>query len=249
MTTVLLNGCMGRMGKVITEMAEGRSDIEIIAGTDRRGGEAPYPVYTSIKAVKEKPNVVVDFSNPEALDSLLEFAEKNGTPVIICTTGFSDEQREKIEKAGERLPVFFSANMSIGVNLIGELAKKAAEVLYPDFNIEIIETHHNQKIDAPSGTALMLADEISSVLGDNMDYEYNRHAKREKRKVNEIGIHSVRAGTIPGEHEIIFGGPDEIISIKHTALSRNIFANGALNAAVFMAGKKPGHYSMKDLIG
>lgn len=248
MITVLLNGCMGRMGKVITEMANERDDIKIIAGIDRNGGEAPFPVYSSLSDVAETPDVIIDFSNPEALDDLLAFANKNNTPVIICTTGFSNEQIDKIKKSSEKLPVFFSANMSLGVNLLGELAKKAAKVLYPNFNIEIIEKHHNQKIDAPSGTAIMLADEISSVIDDNIDYEYNRHDKREKRPINEIGIHSVRAGTIAGEHEVLFGGPDEIISIKHTASSRNIFAAGSLNAALYMAEKEPGLYSMKDMI-
>lgn len=169
--------------------------------------------------------------------------------MVICTTGYSDEQLAAIDRAAQSIPVFFSANMSIGVNLISELAKKAAEVLYPGFNIEIVEAHHNQKLDAPSGTALMIADEIASVLPEKVDYETNRAAKREKRPVDEIGIHAVRAGTIVGEHEVIFGGPDEVITLKHHAASRKIFANGALNAAAWLPGKPAGKYSMKDLIG
>ena len=248
MTRVLLSGALGRMGKVITELGSDREDLEIIAGIDRVSGNTSFPIYSSFNDVKENPNVIIDFSNPAALNDLLTFAKKNNTPVIICTTGYSDEQKKEIEEASKSIPVFFSANMSLGVNLICELAKKAAKVLYPDFNIEIIEKHHNQKIDAPSGTALMLADEINSSIDEDMNYEYNRHDKHEKRPVNEIGIHSVRAGTIAGEHEVLFGGPDEIVSIKHTASSRNIFAAGALNAATFMDGKEPGLYSMKDMI-
>lgn len=251
MTKILLNGYQGKMGHVISDLAASRKDVKIIAGVDHAEPNAdnPFPGYASYADVKEKPDVLIDFSNPKALDNILAYCISNKVPAIICTTGFSDDQVKQIHAAAEQIPVFFSSNMSIGVNLLVELAKSAAKVLYPGFNIEIVEEHHNQKLDAPSGTALMIANEISSVLNDDISYEYDREAKREKRPVNEIGIHSVRAGTIVGEHEVIFGGPDEVLKITHTAYSRKIFANGALNAAVFMAqDRKPGLYSMKDLL-
>lgn len=252
MTNVLLNGYLGRMGRVILELAKERDDLSVVAGVDYMQPDDerfPFSTYTDYSDIAETPDVIIDFSNPAALDSMLAYAVSSKTPIVICTTGFSDEQLAAIDEAAKTIPVFFSANMSIGVNLISELAKKAAEVLYPGFNIEIVEAHHNQKLDAPSGTALMIANEISSVLPEKVDYETNRAAKREKRPVNEIGIHAVRAGTIVGEHEVIFGGPDEVITIKHSAASRKIFANGALNAAAYLPGKEAGMYSMKDLIG
>ena len=252
MVNILMNGYLGRMGRVILELSKERDDLEVIAGVDYKAPENEvfsFSTYTDYSNIEIKPYVIIDFSNPVALDGILSYALANEVPVVICTTGFSEEQLAKIDEASKSIPVFFSANMSIGVNLISELAKKAAEILYPGFNIEIVEAHHNQKLDAPSGTALMIADEIASVLPEKVDYETNRAAKREKRPVNEIGIHAVRAGTIVGEHEVIFGGPDEVIKISHHAASRKIFANGALNAAAFLAGKAPGKYSMKDLIG
>lgn len=252
MTNVLMNGYLGRMGQVILELAKERDDIEITSGVDYKAPETEvysFSTYTDYETITAKPDVIIDFSNPAALNGILTYALANKVPVVICTTGFNEEQLAAIDEASKTIPVFFSANMSIGVNLISELAKKAAEVLYPGFNIEIIEAHHNQKLDAPSGTALMIADEIASVLDEKVNYEYDRASRREKRPVNEIGIHAVRAGTIVGEHEVLFGGPDEVISIKHHAASRKIFANGALNAAAFLKDKPAGKYSMKDLIG
>lgn len=252
MINVLLNGYLGRMGQVILELAKEREDLEVIAGVDYKAPETEvfsFSTYTDYTAIEKTPDVIVDFSNPAALGPMLAYAVSHSVPIVICTTGFNEEQLAAIEDASKSIPVFFSANMSIGVNLISELAKKAAEVLYPGFNIEIIEAHHNQKLDAPSGTALMIANEIASVLPEKVDYEYNRADKREKRPVDEIGIHAVRAGTIVGEHEVLFGGPDEVISIKHHAASRKIFANGALNAAAWLPGRPAGKYSMKDLIG
>lgn len=252
MVHILLNGYLGRMGRVIQELANDRVDLQITAGVDYKEPENeffPFSTYTDYSRIETKPDVIIDFSNPTALHNMLSYAVENSVPIVICTTGFSEEQLSLIDDASRLIPVFFSANMSIGVNLISELAKKAAEILYPDFNIEIVEAHHNQKLDAPSGTALMIADEIASVLPEQVHYETNRAAKREKRLVNEIGIHSVRAGTIVGEHEILFGGPDEVVKISHHASSRKIFANGALNAATFLADKSAGKYSMKDLIG
>ncbi len=252
MTNILLNGYLGRMGRVILELSREREDLDVIAGVDFKAPEDEvfsFATYTDFNDVTAKPDVIIDFSNPAALEKILSYAVSNEVPVVICTTGFSEEQLAAIDEAAKSIPVFFSANMSIGVNLLSELAKKAAEILYPGFNIEIVEAHHNQKLDAPSGTALMIANEIASVLPEKVDYETNRAAKREKRPVDEIGIHAVRAGTIVGEHEVIFGGPDEVIKISHHAASRKIFANGALNAAAWLPGRPAGKYSMKDLIG
>lgn len=250
MTKILLNGYLGRMGAFIISLASEHEDMEIVAGVDYKepDHEFPFSTYTDYSSISEEPDVIIDFSNPSALDNILTYALGKKVPVILCTTGYSNEQIRQIQDASEKIAVFRSGNMSTGINLLIELAKKAASVLYPDFNIEIIEEHHNQKLDAPSGTALMIADEMSSVLDDKMNYEYDRHSRREKRPVNEIGIHSVRGGTIVGEHEVIFAGPDEVIRIQHSAASRKIFANGALSAASFMKGKTEGMYSMKDVL-
>lgn len=250
MTKILLNGYLGRMGAFIISLAEERDNVEIVAGVDYKDSDKKYPfsTYTDYSNIAETPDVIVDFSNPSALDNILNYALEKKVPVILCTTGYNEEQLKQIQEASKKIAVFRSGNMSTGINLLLELAKKAASVLYPDFNIEIIEEHHNQKLDAPSGTALMIADEMSSVLDDKIDYEFDRHSKREKRPVNEIGIHSIRGGTIVGEHEVIFAGPDEVIRIQHSAASRKIFANGALNAATFMKGKTQGMYSMKDVL-
>ena len=250
MTKVLLNGYLGRMGRFISDLASQREDVEIAAGADvnESSENFGFNTYTSFADVKEDVDVIIDFSNPSALASLLEYATTNKVPAVICTTGLSEEQKASLNEASKVVPVFFSANMSIGINLVIELARKAAAILYPDFNIEVVEAHHNQKLDAPSGTALMIADGMKEVLDSDVYYEYNRAAKREKRPENEIGIHAIRAGTIVGEHEVIFGGEDEIITISHSARSRKIFANGSLNAAVFLADKEPGMYSMKEMI-
>ena len=193
-------------------------------------------------------DVIIDFSHPSVLEDLLAFAKERKIPAVIATTGLNDEQIESIKVASNDVPLFFSANMSIGVSLVSELAKKAAKVLQGSFDIEIVEAHHNQKIDAPSGTALMLADSISEALDEKPIYEFDRHSKRMKRTKNEIGIHAVRGGTIVGEHEIIFAGPDEVIKISHSAYSKQLFANGSVNAGLFLVGKNPGFYSMKDLV-
>lgn len=250
MTEILLNGYLGKMGRVITAAIALRDDCKIVAGVDYTVSDEsfPFPVYQGYDEVKENPDVIIDFSNPAALDGVLKFALKMHIPAVICTTGLTETQVDEINAASEIVPIFFSANMSIGVNLICELAKKAATVLYPEYNIEIIEQHHNQKLDAPSGTALMIANEISSALPEKVKYEYNRQPKREKRPVAEIGIHSIRGGTIVGEHEIIFAGKDEIIKLSHSAMSKEIFATGAINAAIFLAGKEPGMYSMKEML-
>lgn len=249
MTDIILNGCCGKMGHVIQSIVSNRDDCKIVAGVDiRNTGDCDFPVYPSISEVKEKADAVIDFSNPVLLDELLEYGKKNSTPLVIATTGYDDCQKKKIHDAASYCPVFFTYNYSLGVNLLASLAKKAVNVLGSEFDIEIIEKHHNQKIDAPSGTALMLADAINEELDEKMKYEYDRHSKREKRTKNEIGIHAVRGGTIVGEHEIMFAGRDEIITLSHSARSKEIFAVGAVNAAVFMKGQKAGMYEMSDLL-
>lgn len=237
------------MGRVVSDIVEARDDCTIVAGVDKfNSGKNGFPVYESLNDVEESADVIVDFSNPSLLDDLLTYAVKNKLSLVIATTGYNEEQKTKINIASKSTPVFFTYNMSIGINLIANLAKKAAEILGDSFDIEIIEQHHNQKIDAPSGTALMLADAISDSLKEPVKYEYDRHSKREKRTKNEIGIHSIRGGTIVGEHQILFAGRDENISISHSARSKEVFAVGAVNAAVFMNGKAAGMYDMSKLI-
>ncbi len=248
MTKILLSGCNGKMGKMITECAKNFEDLEIVCGVDMNTTAVSYPVYSSIDEVKENVDVIIDFSHPSALDGILSYAKKTKTPAVICTTGLDVNQKNEIAEASKETAIFFSANMSLGINLIAELARKATSVLGGQFDIEIVEMHHNQKIDAPSGTALMLADEISEEFKEEPKYEFDRHSKRAKRTKNEIGLHAVRGGTIVGEHEIIFAGQDEVIKISHSAMSRQVFANGSLNAAKYMAGKQNGMYSMKDIV-
>lgn len=248
MTKIILCGANGKMGHVIQSVVNAREDCEIVAGIDLNTESGSFPVYSSFDEVQENADVIIDFSNPALLDSLLSFSSKRNIPLVIATTGYDGAQKKEIESAAENSAVFFTYNMSMGINLLATLAKKAADVLGRDFDIEIVEKHHNQKIDAPSGTALMLADALCEEISEPMKYEYDRHSKREKRSKNEIGIHSVRGGTIVGEHEIIFAGRDEIITLCHSARSKEIFAVGAVNAAVFMKGKNNGMYSMKDLI-
>lgn len=248
MTKIILSGCFGKMGRVITECVNTRDDCEIVAGIDIFDGKADYPVFKSFSQADTEADVVIDFSHPSVIAEMLDFCKEKKLPVVIATTGLSDEQKKSVEEASGIIPVFYTANMSIGVNLISELAATAAKVLGNSFDIEIVEAHHNQKIDAPSGTALMLANSIKDSLEYDVKYEFDRHSKREKRSKNEIGIHSVRGGTIVGEHEVIFAGLDEVIKISHSARSKNLFAVGALNAAVYLKGKNPGMYSMKNLI-
>ncbi len=248
MTKIILSGCFGRMGKTLQEMIAINDNLEVVAGVDIALQNASFPVYQNIANVSENADVIIDFSNPSSLCALLTFAKSTKTPLVLATTGYSEEQINEIKEAAKVVPVFFSFNMSLGVNLILGLAKKATEILGDGFDIEIIEKHHNQKVDAPSGTAIMIANAIDEVKGNSI-YEYDRHSKRQKRRQNEIGIHSVRGGTIVGEHEVIFAGEDEIVSIKHLATSRKIFATGALKAAIYLSKvKTPALYNMNDLI-
>lgn len=247
MTDIILNGCNGKMGAAVTKAVSERDDCRIVAGVDLYGDNANFKVYRSFSQLDVKGDVIIDFSNPSVLDSMLEYAKNSNTPMIICTTGFSEDQVSKIKEASKDVAVFYSGNMSLGINLIIELSKKAASILGNNFDVEIIEKHHNQKIDAPSGTALMIADGISEVLTESQ-YVYDRHSYRKKRDKNEIGIHAIRGGTIVGEHEVIFAGHDEIFSLKHQALSKEVFAVGAVNAAVYLKDKQSGMYDMGNLL-
>lgn len=248
MTKIIMTGCSGKMGASIIAAAANRNDVEIAAGVDLVAPKNADFVYApSFAELQCDADVIVDFSNPAVLDSLIAYAIAHKLPAVICTTGFSEDQKKQIKAASEQIPVFYSGNMSLGINLITELAKRAAAVFGEGFDIEIVEQHHNQKLDAPSGTALMIADAISQVRTD-AEYVYDRHSYRKRRGKNEIGIHSIRGGNIVGEHEVIFAGQDEILTISHSARSKTVFAVGALNAAVFLKGKAPGMYDMSDLL-
>ena len=248
---IILSGCCGAMGRAITQAAGERGDVSIVAGIDPNAGAAGYPVFEAPCDCRVDADVIVDFSHTSALPDLLAFAEDKNLPIVLATTGYSEGEISRIKQTAGAVPVFYTGNMSLVINLMQELCRIAARVLggNPGFDIEIIERHHNKKIDAPSGTALMLADSVASVLETKPQYVYDRQSKRERRAKNEIGIHAVRAGTIVGEHEVIFAGQDEILTISHCAASKAVFASGALSAAVFMRGKPPGLYAMKDLIG
>lgn len=237
------------MGRVITDCVAQRDDCKIVAGVDLNLNDSfGYPVYDSIDKVTESADVIIDFSHPSCLDGLLRFSAEKKLPLVLATTGFSATQTDNIKAASKDIPLFFTFNMSLGINLLVALSKKAAAVLDGNFDIEIIEKHHNQKIDAPSGTAIMLAEAINATLDNRMMYEYDRHSKREKRPANEIGIHSIRGGNIVGEHEVLFAGHDEVITLSHRATSKEVFAVGAIKAALYMKGKTPGLYDMNNVI-
>ena len=248
MIKILLSGAHGRMGKAVlaaTESTSGR--LEVISGVDIADGNSTFPVYHDINLTVEKPDVIIDFSHHTSLPSIMEYAVKHNIPAVIATTGHTEEESEIMKKSAEQIPVFFSRNMSLGVNLLIALCKKASEILGEDFDIEIIEKHHHNKLDAPSGTALMIADAISETRAES-EYVYDRHSVRKKRETKEIGIHAVRGGSIIGEHEVIFAGKDELITLSHSAASRELFATGALKAAEFIVGKSAGMYCMDDLL-
>lgn len=246
---VILCGCNGHMGRVVSLAVSERNDCKIVAGVDLSNEFTnSFPVFQTPLEIEMDADVIIDFSHPSLLSSLLAFAVEKKIPAVLCSTGYSEVQREEIEKAAAVIPVFSSGNMSLGVNLLIELAKRAAVVLGKSFDIEIIEKHHNRKLDAPSGTALMIADGLSQVRDGETDYTYDRHSRRMKRQQNEIGIHSVRGGSIVGEHEILFAGPQETISITHTAQSREIFALGAINAALYLTRQPAGLYDMSHLL-
>ena len=249
MTKIILCGCNGKMGNVVVNSVKENSDCEILCGVDAFGTNSyDFKTYKSFSEIEEKGDVIIDFSNPANLDDLLSYVLKNSVPSVICTTGYSPEQVEKIKEAGEKIAVFYSGNMSLGVNLLIELSKQAAKVLGSSFDIEIIEKHHNLKVDAPSGTALMIADGISEELEQEPQYVYDRHSYRRKRSKNEIGIHAVRGGTIVGEHDVIFAGHDEVVTLSHQSQSKGLFATGAVNAAIFLKDKPAGMYNMSMML-
>ncbi|MBO6155083.1 MAG: 4-hydroxy-tetrahydrodipicolinate reductase [Lachnospiraceae bacterium] len=250
MTRVIMHGCNGHMGRVITEICSQDSDIEIVAGVDPYTGvENVYPVFATIDECDVEADAIIDFSNAKAVDALINYSETKGVPVVLCTTGLSEEQIAKAKSASEKVAVLRSANMSLGINTLMDLLKKAAKVFAPaGFDIEIVEKHHNQKLDAPSGTAIALADSINEEMDNEYHYVYDRSTRREKRDAKEIGISAVRGGNIVGEHEVIFAGLDEVITFEHTAYSKSVFAKGAVEAAKFLAGKPAGMYDMADVI-
>ena len=250
MIRMIIHGCMGRMGQVLTATAESASDVEVVAGIDLLAGEGDtdFPVFASLQECRAEADVVVDFSSPKALFSLLKGVKEKKIPLIIATTGHTQEDRALIAEASETVPIFVSANMSLGVNLLSEMAQKAATVLGESFDIEIIERHHNQKKDAPSGTALLLADSINEVFLQGKNYVFGRHGREELRQRSDLGIHAIRGGTVVGEHEIVFAGKDELVELRHSAASRHIFALGALEAVRYLLDKPPGLYSMKEMI-
>lgn len=248
MIQLLVCGCGGKMGAAVQSFVAERDDCCIAAGVDLTGKGGEFPVHRTISEVNEHIDVVVDFSHPSALPGILAYCKEHDTPAVLCTTGYNAEEVESVKEAAKALPIFYSRNMSLGVNLLVELCKKAEAVLGTDFDVEIVEMHHNQKIDAPSGTALMLADAINEVRENEMKYTYDRHSQRKKREKSEIGLHSVRGGTIVGEHEVIFSGRHEVLKLSHSAQSKELFASGAVNAAVFMSGKPAGLYDMSDLV-
>ena len=247
MTNIILSGANGKMGKVITAMVAENDDLNIVCGFDVNTESNTFPVYTNPVEYTGEADVIIDFSHPSAFENLTEYALQRKLPIIMCTTGLSSVQLKKLEEMSKEIPVFFSANMSLGINLLIQLAKKATEILN-GFDIEIVERHHNQKIDAPSGTALAIADAINESMVSDAEYVYDRHSKRCKRSKNEIGIHAVRGGTIVGDHSVIFAGKDEVIELNHSAHSKEVFASGALAAARFMKGKPAGFYNMTDLV-
>ncbi len=250
MLKIGLCGCNGRMGKVITDIVSKKENMKIVAGFDAYTEKlADYPVYADPAEFSGACDVVIDFSNPASLSGLLTYCKAHKTPIVVCTTGHSKEQLAEMRAASAEIPVFRSGNMSIGINLMMDLLRKCGAVLGDGYDVEITEKHHNQKLDAPSGTALMLADAVSEALPYDTEYVYNRHDRRAKRPAHEIGIHSIRGGTIVGEHEVLFAGRDELIEIRHTALSREVFAVGAVDAAAFLGAQtQPGMYDMSDVI-
>lgn len=250
MTRVIMHGCNGKMGQVITSLAAADSEIEIVAGVDKSDHiRNAYPVFSSIGACDVEADAVIDFASAQAVDELLDYCVAKKLPCVLCTTGLSEEQLAKVEESAGQIAVLKSANMSMGINMLLKLLKEAAAVLAPaGFDIEIVEKHHNQKIDAPSGTALALADSINEEMGGSYEYVYDRSQIRQKRGEKEIGISAVRGGSIVGEHEVLFAGADEVITFSHTAYSKAVFAKGAIQAAKFIQGKPAGLYQMSHVI-
>lgn len=250
MINILMNGCNGKMGQVITTISAEYNNIKIIAGVTRNPSrlQNPYPVYNHIREVMDKVDIVLDFSNPEMLPDTIEYCISNQTALVVGTTGLSDKDLENLRQASETIPVFVSANMTFGISVLVDLVLKAASTLGEGYDIEILEKHHNEKKDAPSGTAIMIANELKNHINNSAEYIYDRTKLHEKRKAGEIGILSLRGGTIPGEHTVYFAGKDEIIEIKHTATSRDVLGRGAIKAVLFTASKTKGFYNMKSML-
>lgn len=251
MTKIIMHGCNGHMGQVVTAICAADEACEIVAGIDivdnRENG---YPVFTDIDACDVEADVIIDFAAAVAVDKLLDYAVNRQIPVVLCTTGLSPKQLTKVQEASKRIAILKSANMSLGINTLLKLLKDAANVFAPaGYDIEIVEKHHNQKLDAPSGTALALADSINEARNNEYEYIYDRSQVRRKREKKELGISAVRGGTIVGEHEVIFAGVDEVIEFRHTAYSKSVFAKGAVEAAKFLAKQEVGMYDMSDVIG
>ena len=251
MVKAIMHGCNGHMGQVITGLIKDDPEIDIVAGIDpvdcRDNG---YPVFPNLEACTVDADVIIDFTSAKAADGLLKYCVEKKIPVVLCSTGLSEEQLTAVEEASKQVAVLKSANMSLGINMLMKILQDAAKILVPaGFDIEILEKHHNQKVDAPSGTAIALADSINEAMGNTYHYKYDRSATREKRDAKEIGIQAIRGGTIVGEHDVIFAGQDEVITFNHTAYSKAIFAKGAVQAAKFLAGKPEGRYDMADVIG
>ncbi len=251
MVRIIMHGCNGKMGQVITGLVADDPNAQIVAGIDIADNrDNGYPVFTDIKKCDVAADVIVDFAAAAAVDALLDYSVEKQIPVVLCTTGLSDEQLAKVKECSKKVAILKSANMSLGINTLMKLLKDAANVFAPaGYDIEIVEKHHNQKVDAPSGTAIALADSINEARGGEYEYVYDRSQVRKKRDKKELGISAVRGGTIVGEHEVIFAGIDEVIEFKHTAYSKSVFAKGAVEAAKFLAGKPAGMYDMSDVIG
>ncbi|MEF2953738.1 MAG: 4-hydroxy-tetrahydrodipicolinate reductase [Blautia sp.] len=250
MVRIIMNGCNGHMGQVISDLVSKDENAEIVAGVDLQDtGRYSYPVFTELGACDVKADVMIDFSSAKATDAVLEYCGSRELPLVLCTTGLSQEQLQKVEETAEKTAVLRSANMSLGINTLLKLLQDAAKVLAAaGFDMEIVERHHNLKVDAPSGTALALADSLNEAMDHQYHYVYDRSQKREQRDSREIGLSAVRGGTIVGEHEVIFAGPDEVIEFKHTAYSKTVFAKGAVEAAKFLKGKAAGMYNMSHVI-
>ncbi len=250
MVKMIMHGCNGRMGHVIADLVAADDAIEIVAGVDAFGESTySFPVFKSLSECNVDADVIVDFSNASAVDGLLDHCASKGIPVVLCSTGLSEEQLSKVKETSDKVAILKSANMSVGVNALLKVLKEVSPIFAAaGFDIEIVEKHHNQKLDAPSGTAIALADSINESLSGEYDYVYDRSTRREKRPVKEIGISAVRGGTIVGDHDVIFAGQDEVVTLSHRAYSRAIFGKGAIEAAKFLAGKGPGMYDMSDVL-
>lgn len=250
MVKIIMHGCNGHMGQVISGLVMQDPDAEIVAGIDIADqGKNPYPVFKNISDCQVEADVIIDFCSAKAVDALLDYSAQRQIPAVVCTTGLSDEQLKKVEETAGKVAVLRSANMSLGINTLLKLVQDAAKVLAEaGFDMEIVERHHRLKVDAPSGTAIALADSLNEAMGKQYHYVYDRSQRREQRDAKELGISAVRGGTIVGEHEVIFAGPDEVVEFKHTAHSKTVFGKGAIEAAKFLAGKPAGRYNMSDVI-